>query len=92
MAKSNSAKRRKAKQRQQQHRAEKRHERERGESHEHLPKVGTPEDDAYRLRRSREDLVDFGEFRRSKGPWPALLALGVGLLFALGILAWVFFV
>lgn len=25
-----------------------------------LPKVGTPADDAYRLKRSREDLVDFG--------------------------------
>ena len=92
MAKSKSAKRRKAKQRQQQHRAEKRNDRDRTQPHDHLPKVGSPADDAYRLRRSREDLVDFGEIRRSKGQRPTILALGVGVLFALGILAWVLFV
>ena len=26
----------------------------------HLPKVGTPQNDAYRLKRSREDVLDFG--------------------------------
>jgi len=26
----------------------------------HLPKVGTPKNDAYRLKRGREDLLDFG--------------------------------
>ena len=26
----------------------------------HLPKVGTPANDAYRLKRSREDVLDFG--------------------------------
>ncbi len=26
----------------------------------HLPKVGTPADDAYRLEHSRRDIVDFG--------------------------------
>lgn len=92
MAKSKSAKQRRAKQRAQQHRAEQRRSREHEVSHEHLPKVGTPADDEYRLRRSREDLVGFGEFRRSKGPWPTILAFGVAVLFALGILGWLVFV
>ena len=89
MAKSKSAKQRKARQRKQQRHAEHRRERERSQDHQHLPKVGTPENDAYRLERSREDLVDFGEFRRSKGPWPTILALLVGVLFAAGILGFV---
>jgi hypothetical protein len=53
--------------------------------------VGTPADNAYRLRRSREDLVAFGEFRNSRGPTPVIIAVLVGLLFVLGILAWVLF-
>ena len=89
MAKSRSAKQRKARQRAQQKRAEHRRARERGTDHTHLPKVGTPENDAYRLARSREDLVDFGEFRRSKGPWPTILALVVAALFAAAILGFV---
>ena len=32
-----------------------------------LPKVGTPADDAYRLKRSQEDLVDFGLARGKRG-------------------------
>ena len=48
----------------------------------HLPKVGTPANDAYRLKRSREDVVDFG-----------LMHPGNGLLTKiLGILAVVFVV
>lgn len=92
MAKSKSAKQRRAKQRAQQHRAEQRNARDRETAHDHLPKVGSAADDEYRLRRSREDLVGFGEFRRSKGPWPTILTIGVAVLFALGILGWILFV
>jgi hypothetical protein len=46
----------------------------------HLPKVGTPADDAYRMRRSREDLVDFGVGRsRSRGT--NVVIAGIALLF-----------
>lgn len=89
MAKSNSAKQRKARQRAQQRRAEHRRQRDREQEHHHLPKVGTPENDAYRLERSREDLVDFGEFRRSKGPWPTILAVLVAVLVAAAIFGFV---
>lgn len=92
MAKSKSAKQRRAKQKAQQHRAEHNQQRDRETSHEHLPKVGSAADDEYRLRRSREDLVGFGEFRRSRGPWPTILTVGVAILFALGILGWILFV
>lgn len=33
----------------------------------HLPKVGTPADNAYRQKRSRQDVVDFGVGRRRGG-------------------------
>jgi hypothetical protein len=39
-----------------------------------LPKVGTPADDAYRLKRSREDLVDFGLARGKRGGLNWLIA------------------
>ena len=57
---SGNAKRRQKQQRQKQHSADKSHQREREHPHEHLPKVGSPDDDAYLRRRRREDLVDFG--------------------------------
>lgn len=37
-------------------------------------------------------LVGFGEFRRSQGPVPVLVAVLVGVAFALCVLAWVFLV
>lgn len=33
----------------------------------HLPKVGTPQNDAYRLKRSREDVLDFGLMHPGNG-------------------------
>ncbi len=59
--------------------------------HEHLPHSGTPENRSYLRRRQHEDLLAFGEFRRSRGVLPMVVAIVVGVLFALGILAWVFF-
>lgn len=48
-----------------------------------LPKVGTPEDDAYRLKRSREDLVNFGMSSARKGAVNWVIVVGiVGLLIA----------
>ncbi|HEY6531890.1 MAG TPA: hypothetical protein VIY72_06280 [Acidimicrobiales bacterium] len=53
----------------------------------HLPKVGTPADDAYRLHRSREDVVDFGLIRsRGRGVNVVLAVLALVVL-ALGVLA-----
>lgn len=69
MAKSKNAKKRaKAKQAQhrQQHNVQKQHDR--ASHQDHLPKTGTAEDDEYLLRRSREDVVDFG-VTRVKGGW-----------------------
>lgn len=48
----------------------------------HLPKVGTPADDAYRRRRSREDVVDFG-VNRSRGGSPWTLIIGGIVIVAL---------
>ncbi len=70
MATSKNAKKRK--QSQKQHQAQKRQahaadkSRERDHQRDHLPKTGTAEDDAYLLRRSREDVVDFG-LTKAKG-------------------------
>ncbi len=61
-------------------------DRTRNEHHEHLPKTGTAEDDAYLLRRSREDLVDFGVTRSKRGGVNAVLAIGVLIALALGVL------
>jgi hypothetical protein len=53
----------------------------------HLPKVGTPADDAYRLRRSREDVVDFGLTRsRGRGLNVVLAAIAI-LVLVLGVVA-----
>lgn len=46
----------------------------------HLPKVGTPADDAYRMRRSRQDVVDFGLGRRSRGTNVVIGAIALVLL------------
>jgi len=40
--------------------AQKKQKKKNRKEHHHLPKVGTPQNDAYRLKRSREDLVNFG--------------------------------
>jgi ribosomal protein L32 len=57
--------------------------------HSHLPHSGTPENQEYLRRRHLEDLVAFGEFRSSRGPAPVIVAVVVGVLFAVGVLAWV---
>ena len=48
----------------------------------HLPKVGSPADNAYRLKRSREDLLDFGLIKIPKGAARPILA-GIGIAVAL---------
>lgn len=56
------------------------------DKHEPLPKVGTPADDAYRLKRSREDLVDFGLTHAKRGPinWVIVVVI-IGLLIAAAV-------
>ncbi|MCU0269043.1 MAG: hypothetical protein MUF83_10375 [Acidimicrobiales bacterium] len=46
-----------------------------------LPKVGTPADNHYRLRRSQENLMDFGLGTGERSPLGRMLLLG-GLLVA----------
>lgn len=56
----------------------------------HLPKVGSPADNAYRLKRSREDLLDFGLIKIPKGaarPIMAGIGLAVVLLVVLAFIA-----
>lgn len=48
----------------------------------HLPKVGTPADNAYRLRRSREDLLDFGLIKVPRGAARSIIA-GIAIVVAL---------
>ena len=64
MASSKNSKKRKQVQRKQQAQHRQSHQvaksRERDASREHLPKTGTKADDDYLMRRSKEDLVDFG--------------------------------
>ncbi len=52
-----------------------------------LPKVGTPADDAYRLKHSRDDVVDFG-LARGRHSWTNWLIGGLAVvLLALGAIA-----
>ncbi len=79
MATSKNAKKRK--QSQKQHQAQQRQahavkkSRERDHERQHLPKTGTAEDDAYLLRRSREDIVDFGLTKSKGGPVTWIIAV-----------------
>lgn len=91
MAKSKKAKQRTAQRRAHEARAKKHETAASHKEHTHLPHSGTPENKAYLRRRHREDLVAFGEFRNSRGPLPIIIAVTVGVLFALGLLAWVLF-
>lgn len=91
MAKSKSAKKRTSRRRAHEARAKKHETAASHKQHNHLPHSGTPENEAYLRRRHREDLVAFGEFRNSRGPLPVIIAVVVGTLFALGVLAWVLF-
>ena len=51
----------------------------------HLPKVGTPADDAYRQRRSREDVVDFGLGSRGRSPLMWVIAVVIVLAVVAGV-------
>jgi hypothetical protein len=82
---SGNAKRRQKQQHQKQQSADKQHKRDHEHPHDHLPKVGSPEDDAYIRRRRREDLVDFG---LTSGRTRQILGI-VLAVFAIGaLLAW----
>jgi hypothetical protein len=82
---SGNAKRRQKQQHQKQQSAGKQHKRDHEHPHDHLPKVGSPEDDAYIRRRRREDLVDFG---LTSGRTRQILGI-VLAVFAIGaLLAW----
>ncbi len=51
----------------------------------HLPKVGTPANDAYRLKRSREDVVDFGLMHPGNGLLTKILGV-LAVIFVVGML------
>ena len=52
----------------------------------HLPKVGTPADNAYLMKESREDLVDFGLARPKRGAMNIVVIVAVLAVLALGLL------
>jgi predicted nucleic acid-binding Zn ribbon protein len=54
--------------------------------HQHLPKVGTPADNAYVLHESREELLDFGLTQRRRGPANVVIIALVVALLALGVI------
>lgn len=54
--------------------------------HQHLPKVGTPADDAYRLHESREELLDFGLAQPKGGAMNIVVVVAVLAFLALGLL------
>jgi hypothetical protein len=56
-----------------------------------LPKVGTPADDAYRLKHSRRDVVDFGVGGGRRGPLAWIIAVIVIGCLLLGVLGLVLF-
>jgi hypothetical protein len=56
-----------------------------------LPKVGSAKDNAYRLEHSRKDVVDFGLADSKRGPWNAVIIIGVLVLLGLGALALILF-
>jgi hypothetical protein len=85
---SGNAKRRQNQQHQKQQSASKQHKRDHQQSHDHLPKVGTPADDAYIQRKRREDLIDFG---LTSGRTRQVLGVALAV-FAIGaLLAWFLF-
>jgi len=82
---SGNAKRRQKQQHQKQQSANKQHQREREHPHDHLPKVGTPADDAYIQRRRREDLIDFG---LTSGRTRQVLGIVLAVFVVGALLAW----
>jgi hypothetical protein len=89
VAKSKNAKKRKQAQRKQQAQHRQAHNvakaRERDAHREHLPKTGTAADDEYLLKRSREDIVDFG-LTKVRGGWVNIAIGAVVVLALLGLI------
>jgi hypothetical protein len=84
VAKSKSSKKKQQAQHRQQHNTQKSRERDAGR--QHLPKTGTKADDEYLLRRSREDVTDFGLTRVKRG-WVTIAIAIVVVLALLGLMA-----
>ncbi len=53
----------------------------------HLPKVGTPADDAHRLEQSRKDLLDFGLAKPKHGVTNWVIAIVAVVVLVLGTIA-----
>jgi hypothetical protein len=52
----------------------------------HLPKVGSPADNAYRQKRSRQDVVDFGVSRgRGGSKWALIIGIVVIVALVIGV-------
>ncbi len=87
VASSKNAKKRKQAQRKQQAQHRQSHQVERSRtrdaSREHLPKTGTKADDDYLMRRSKEDLVDFG----LTGARPGWINWAIGAVVFLALLS-----
>jgi len=66
-------------------RADKSHQRDREQSHTHLPKVGTKADQEHLHRQRQADLIGFGRFRVGRGVSIALVVLA--LMALVGVLA-----
>jgi hypothetical protein len=53
----------------------------------HLPKVGTPADNSYRQKRSRQDVVDFGVNRgRGGSSWTMIIGAVVVAALIIGVI------
>lgn len=84
MATSKGKKRKKSQQAQRRQQHAKAHDRTREAQRQHLPKAGTSEDNEYLLRRSREDLVDFG-MTKAKGPFNWVIIAVILVLLGAGV-------
>ena len=60
--------------------------RDRDHEREYLPKTGTKADNAYLLRRSREDVVDFG-LMKGKGGW---ITVAIAILVVMALIGLMF--
>ena len=56
----------------------------------HLPKVGTPQNDAYRLKRSREDVLDFGLMHPGRNTLTWILGLLAVVFIAAMLISFIF--
>ena len=91
MAKSKNAKKRQQAQRKKQAQHRQQHNaakaRERDEKRHQLPKTGTEADDQYLMRRSRQDLVDFG-LTKVRGGWVNIV---IGIVVVLALIGLILF-